>query len=179
MNRRTCEIHRLNGLARSIFRCALSIRKTVSRFAALGLLLLPGCATLPALPPADLSEPGWTVRSGQALWKAQRDAPEIAGDLLVAIDQNGRSLVQFTKTPFPILIAQTTQDDWAIEFIPQRRSLRRSGRPSSRFIWPHLGEVLLGHGTPPGQWIHTSLKDGRWRFEQPKSGETLEGYLLP
>jgi len=34
------------------------------------------------LPPVSLSEPGWTIRQGQAVWRRYHDTPDIAGELL-------------------------------------------------------------------------------------------------
>src|SRR5277367_4640677 len=62
---------------------------------------LSGCQTIPPLPPANLAEPGWIVRQGQTVWRTKKDAPEITGDLLLAVNLDGRSFLQFTKTPLP------------------------------------------------------------------------------
>src|SRR5258708_3062502 len=48
------------------------------------LLGVVGCRTAAPLPVVNLKEPGWTVREGQAVWRRDRKAPEIAGDILVA-----------------------------------------------------------------------------------------------
>src|SRR5215472_9998651 len=69
----------------------------------LGLFLVSGCRTAP-LPPSNLNEPGWTVRQGQAVWHTPK-GQEIAGDVLVATKGPVRSVVQFTKTPFTLVIA--------------------------------------------------------------------------
>src|SRR5690349_12996809 len=78
------------------------------------LLLTPGCATIPRLPAADLKEPGWTVHEGQAVWKSKRGASEMAGEILVATRPDGTAFVQFTKTPFPFIIARATTNSWQI-----------------------------------------------------------------
>jgi len=54
--------------------------------------------------------PGWRVQQGQALWRPQRGLPEFGGDLVLAGDAAGRSLIQFDKTPVAILSAQLTPD---------------------------------------------------------------------
>jgi len=86
------------------------------------MLGLAGCQTIPALPPVNLSEPGWTIHEGQAVWRSKKDAPEIAGELLVAVNPDGRSFVQFTKTPLPFIVAQTTINSWQIHFVPNNRT---------------------------------------------------------
>src|SRR5436190_21054552 len=82
-------------------------------------LCAAGCRLLPTLPPANLSEPGWHIREGQAVWRMKRDAPEIAGEVLLAINADGRAFVQFTKTPFPFLIGQSTTNRWQVELPTQ------------------------------------------------------------
>ncbi|MDB6056500.1 MAG: hypothetical protein JWO95_344, partial [Verrucomicrobiales bacterium] len=69
---------------------------------------LAGCRTMKPLPPANLKEPGWTVREGQAVWKRKASEPEIAGEILLATRSDGRAFVQFSKNPFPLVIAQST-----------------------------------------------------------------------
>jgi hypothetical protein len=159
-------------------------------------ILFSGCRTLPEVPAVDLAEPGWTIHQGQALWRPSRTAPEIAGDLLLARNQNGRSLVQFTKTPFPILTGQTTPAGWRIEFLPQRRSYSGHGEPPARLIWLYLANCLLDHAAPPRNWVverqnrdalspwelGKSQADSaslQFRFRNESTGETLEGFLGP
>src|SRR4051812_19452341 len=96
-----------------------------NRFVCLLLLLaLPACRTAPT-PKANLSEPGWTVRQGQAVWREKKDASGIAGELLLAT-RPGRTFLQFTKTPFPFVIAQTGTNSWQMESPAENR--RYSGR---------------------------------------------------
>jgi hypothetical protein len=145
----------------------------------LAVALWSGCATVPPLPAVDLSQPGWVVRHGQAIWKPTRSSPEIAGDILVAIAVDERSFVQFSKTPFPILVAQTMQRRWTIDFIPQRRSLRGTGAAPARFLWPYIANALLRGVPPPANWTQISLEGSRWKFSNTSSGETIEGFLTP
>jgi hypothetical protein len=145
-------------------------------------VLLPfwsvGCRTVQPSLVVDLSEPGWRVRQGQAVWRPKHRAPELAGELLVAAHADGRTLVQFTKTPFPIVAAQATPTDWQIHFAPRNRTLRGSGEPPRRFIWLHLARCLNG-SAPPRGWSLARREDATWRFESRATGETLEGYLTP
>src|SRR4051794_40070814 len=108
------------------------------------LLALAGCRTAPLLPPANLSEPGWRVQQGQAVWKARRTAPEIAGEVLLATGPHQRTLMQFTKTPFPIVVAQTLSNRWEIQFVPERRTFHGRGQPPKYFGWLHLPPALSG-----------------------------------
>src|SRR5438552_18881541 len=95
-------------------------RKIFPLLALTALLLGVGCQTIPPLPPVDLSAPGWTVRQGQALWRPKKNAPEIAGELLVA-QRDGQAFVQFTKTPFPFVIAQASTNGWQLELPTQNK----------------------------------------------------------
>jgi hypothetical protein len=134
-----------------------------------------GCGALsPAIPAADLSEPGWVVREGQAVWRLPKAKAEIAGEVLIATREDGRAFVQFTKSPFPMVVAQATARSWKIEFPPQR--LRYSGRgvPPRRLIWLHVPRLLSGKAPPRG-W--TWRKKGTdWCLENPTTQESLEGY---
>jgi hypothetical protein len=163
------------------------------------------CRTFEALPAVNLTEAGWTVYQGQAVWRLKRTAPEIAGELLLARHQDGRSLVQFIKTPFPILTAQITRAGWQIEFVPELRSFSGRGKPPARLIWLYLAPCLFDNAAPPKNWTwesgsaerdsrfmvreqiakeHVATKGDngtplQFRFENKSTGETLEGYLSP
>ncbi len=138
----------------------------------------PGCQTIPALPSVNLGEPGWTVRQGQAVWRTRKDAPEIAGELIVAENPDGRSFLQFTKTPLPFVVAQTTANSWQIQFVPENRTFSGRGKPPSRLIWLYLPRCLAG-GQPPRSWTWQKLENDGWRLENRITGESLEGYLTP
>src|ERR1043166_898935 len=85
------------------------------------------CRTGPPLPPANLQQPGWQVRQGQAVWRLPHGQREIAGDVMVATKANGDgAFLQFSKTPFPLVIGQASADRWQMEFPPQNR--RYAGR---------------------------------------------------
>ena len=174
-----------------------------------GLAVLPmaigaiGCRTMAPLPPVNLSEPGWTLRQGQAVWKAKREAPDLAGELLLATHPDGRALLQFTKTPLPFVTVQLSGESWQIEFPPQQRRFAGTERPPARLLWVHLAESL----SPP--WPETTaganhsnatsprLRDNRsrqplpealhfertdehsWTLENRDSGESISGFLNP
>lgn len=138
----------------------------------------PGCRTISTLPPANLSEPGWTLRQGQAIWRTKKDAPEIAGELIVAENSDGRSFLQFTKTPLPFVVAQTTTNSWQIHFVPENKTYSGPGKPPKRLIWLYLPGCLAGR-QPPKPWSWRQLENGNWQLENQKTGESLEGYLTP
>src|SRR5260221_7057373 len=95
----------------------------------LGLAAAAGCRTLAPMPSVNLAEPGWKTRQGEAVWRSKKDAPEISGELLVATHPNGRTLVQFTKTPIPFVTAQTTSNAWQIHFVPNNQTYTGRGKP--------------------------------------------------
>ena len=149
-----------------------------SRVAPLLCLLLAlgvaGCRTVP-LPAVNLKEPGWTVHEGQAVWRLEHGTREIAGEVLVATQADGRALVQFTKAPFPLVIGQETPNRWQVEFPPQNRHYSGRGKPPKRLIWLYLPRVLAGQ-QPPANWRWHEDNSG-WRLENRASGEALEGYF--
>jgi hypothetical protein len=146
----------------------------------LGLLLAvaTACRTAAPLPPANLAEPGWRMRHGQVLWTARRGAPEVAGELVLATHRDGRSVAQFVKTPFPVVVAQTTTRLWQIHFVPQNRTFSGNLPISSRFAWLQLPAALAGHSLPAD--YEFGRPDAKfWRLENRRTGEVIEGYLLP
>ncbi|HYG23537.1 MAG TPA: hypothetical protein VEH04_12195 [Verrucomicrobiae bacterium] len=153
---------------------------SVARVALLAVFLTAGCRSLPPLPRADLAAPGWTVFQGQALWRSEHEAPEIAGELVVAFHNDGRTLVQFSKTPFPLVIAQTTANAWQIEAPVENRRFARNGAPPRRVLWFHLPELLQSSAgeKPPEPWSWRKNGD-ELRVENRSTGEHLEGFLEP
>ena len=150
------------------------------RALSLGLmcLLLFGCRTVPPLPPADLSQPGWQVRQGQAVWKPNEKAPEIAGELVWAAHPDGRFLLQFLKTPITLVEAQGSNERWQISFPARGRTIRGSrGRsPSERLGWLYLARALRGHDI--NGWTFTRTGE-HWKLTNSRTGEMIEGYLRP
>lgn len=143
------------------------------------LFCQPGCQTIPTLPQVNLSEPGWSTRQGQAVWRTQKDAPEIAGELVVATNPDGRSFLQFSKTPLPFVVAQTTAKSWQIHFYaPKNKTYSGPGKPPTRLIWLYLPRCLAG-SPPPKSWSWQKLENNGWRLENQSTGESLEGFLNP
>ncbi len=104
--------------------------------------------------------------------------PELGGELTLASDTEGRCAIQFSKTPLPLVSAQTTHDQWLIEFPPQRLGFAGRRKPPVRFLWLYLHAALSGEALP-SQLHFDRRPDGGWRLENRRSGETLEGYLAP
>ena len=144
-------------------------------WALLWILFGIGCRSLPPLAPVNLNEPGWTVREGQAVWRAKKDAPEIAGEILLGTAKDGRTFVQFTKTPFPFVIARTETNSWQIESPTQNKRFAGPGHPPNRIIWFHLPSALSGKSVPRlWSW---EPKNDQWHLENKTTGESLDGYF--
>jgi hypothetical protein len=143
------------------------------------LAALIACRSLPEFPPADLSQPGWTVLQGQALWKPKSaSAPpplEIAGELVVATRADGQTLLQFIKTPFPIVIAQTTSNLWRLEIPAEDRIVAGRGMPPARAAWLQLACAVTGRSLA-GKW-QFQRDASNWRLENPDTGEVVSGYF--
>ena len=137
-----------------------------------------GCRSVKPLPAADLSSPGWQLLQGQAVWKPDKTRPELAGELLLATNANGNYFVQLSKTPFPLVTAQLMSNTWQIEFGAGQRVWRGPGKPPGRFSWFELPGVLSGQ--PPSRgWGFEQDATNRWRLENFRTGETLEGEFFP
>ncbi|MBC8097537.1 MAG: hypothetical protein H7Y43_17165 [Akkermansiaceae bacterium] len=139
------------------------------------ILAMTGCRTATPLSPVDLSEPGWKSFHGEAIWRAKLNAPEIAGELLLATNASGRTFVQFTKTPFPFVIAQSTTNGWQIESPVENRRYAGRGTPPARVIWFQLPRAHAGLPLPE-RWAWKQ-SESDWRLENPASGERLAGYF--
>ena len=139
------------------------------------LAVLAGCHTLPPQPPMNLTEAGWVVRQGQAVWRTGTNRSEIAGDLLVAMHSDGRALVQFTKPPLPLVTAQKFTNGWQAQFFAQKRTYSGRGEPPDRILWLHLPDGLSGRHSSTN-WLFTRAAEG-WHFESLTTDETLDGFL--
>ncbi len=141
------------------------------------LLVLAGCQT-PAPLHFDTNEPGWQVRQGQAVWRLQAQATELAGELVVARHPDGRAFVQFAKPPVTLASATQSRETWQFALPLQRRSGRGHNPPPPTVVWFQLVRLLRGESTGP-DWRGERFADGRWRLENIRTGETLEGFLGP
>ncbi len=139
-------------------------------------MLSVGCRTASEAPLFTATGPDWRVEEGQVIWRPGRKSPELGGELMVAHHPDGRWVVQFAKTPLPLVLGQTTHTNWLISFPGQRRSLTGDWPPPSRFAWLYLPAALAGESLPPALRFQRK-PDGGWRLENTRSGETVEGFL--
>jgi hypothetical protein len=145
---------------------------------ALALLFLCGCQTSGTLSPVNLSEPGWSVRQGQAVWQMPGQRPELAGDFVFALNADGRCFLEFAKVPFPMVRASSSEARWEIEFPPQKMFFAGGGSPPKRLAWLHVCRALAGKEVKP-PWRFERMADGGWRLDNAKNREVVEGFLEP
>jgi hypothetical protein len=142
------------------------------------LLSLPACQTRGTITSINLAEPGWRVRQGQAVWRMPGKRPELAGEMILAVNSDGRSFLEFSKMPFPLVRANSTDSRWEIEFPPQKLFFAGGGSPPKQLAWLQVCRGLAGKPvrTP---WRLERRADGSWRLDNTRSHEVVEGYLLP
>ncbi len=95
---------------------------------------------------------------------------------MVADGPDGEAFVQFSKTPFPLVVARETAHRWQVEFPPQNKHYSGHGAPPKRLIWLYLPRVLAGQA-PPADWTWRQESTG-WHLENRTTGESLDGYFL-
>jgi hypothetical protein len=168
----------LRNLVSALDRAGHSVGRTLSLGAVvLGGICSSGCHTLPPFPAVDLHQPGWSAREAQAIWRRTTQSPELVGELLVATGPGGQSFVQFTKNPFPLMVAQRTDRGWELLVPARNQRFSARGEPPGRIILFHLPRLLAGEPPPQG-WSWEVLEGGGWRLGNKRSGEMLEGYWL-
>ena len=135
-----------------------------------------GCGSLRPLPPADLSEPGWTVRQGQAIWET--DESDLAGEIIFAARPGRSASLQFIKTPLPLVSAQISGSRWTIHFAAEDRTHSGRGTPPSQLLWLHVANALQGVSPPPPVGFNCDAS-GNWELVNAKTGESISGFLTP
>lgn len=142
------------------------------------LSLGAGCSTAPTFPPVDLSDAGWKVRELPAVWRPRRGAPELTGELLVAVN-GGSRLVQFSKQGLPVLTAQTSTNGWRVSSALQAGS--HTGRlPAPRQVLWFLIDNSPPQAAVPSPWrLEDPAPGGGWTLSNPRTGESLETAPVP
>ena len=143
---------------------------------ALLLAMMSGCSTLPPMEAVDVTQEGWTRKRGQAVWKFGDRAPELVGELMVAVHEDGRLFVEFTKSVVTVASARTDNEQWIFELPMYDRTLSGRGAPSHRFALFQFGLIVRGQSLP-SNWEYQGEASG-WRLANPSTGEYLEGYWV-
>ena len=141
-----------------------------------GLLLLliiaSSCRTTSKPAAIDLSGPDWKTRQGQALWRSKKDAPEIAGEVIVGTNSTGRAFLQFLKNPLPLVTAENSSDRWSIEFIPEHQSFSGAATPPVQLTWLHLLRALQ-QIKPPKRFTFTKTDAGEIQIQDNVTEERI------
>ena len=141
-------------------------------------MLLTGCQTARSWPAIDAAQPGWRVREGQAVWTPKARSQAIAGEILLGTGPAGECLVQFSKTPFPLVTARRDTDAWQIEFGAGARRIGGLGSAPARWVWFQLPSA--GRGEPlSSPWQCEPAADGGSRLANSRTGEKLEVWWTP
>ena len=145
-------------------------------FLAVLLALLCACRTAP-LPRIDISTPGWTQRSGQAVWTPARGASDVVIDLQVWNRTGGECVLDVSKAGLSFVLAHITPGTWRIEAATGQRHSAR-GTPPARVGWLQLARALSGQA-PTAPWQFERRDHGAWRLTNPQTGERFDGSLTP
>ncbi|MBI3876837.1 MAG: hypothetical protein HY300_12950 [Verrucomicrobia bacterium] len=140
------------------------------------LLTFTACRTAP-LARIDTSAPGWTQRSGQAVWTPARGAGDVVIDLQVWNRTDGECLLDVSKASLSFVLAHVTGDNWRIETASGQRHSAR-GKPPARVGWLQLARSLSGL-PPAAPWQFERHDSGAWRLTNSQTGERFDGSLSP
>lgn len=153
---------------------------TAPHLAAVAVLaLMAGCASVGTWQRADITQPGWKVRQGQATWTPGHAQPPITGELLLATGPAGTLFVQFSKPPFVLVTGEAANGRWRIEYPLQRRTSTGRGVFPRNRAWFTLPQLLASPKRPPPGWNAQHKPDGTWSIWSSASGERLDGFLNP
>jgi hypothetical protein len=144
----------------------------------------------------DLTEPGWQIQQGQAVWRPSTDATEWVGDLLLAGHEDGRFWVVFSKNPIVLVTARRDGPHWRVEWPVRRRIESGEGASPPDQLWLYWAEQMTEQMAERNGWPITRDTEERvvserpsdvWEWAQPQPGhwvllhrvrgERLEGYL--
>jgi hypothetical protein len=87
-------------------------------------------------------------------------------------------VIEFTKTPLPILFGIVEAHAWQIQWAMENRKYAGRGVPPKQLLWLQLPAALKGETPPDSVQFHTTPPD-RWVLESPTTKERVEGYLQP
>jgi hypothetical protein len=173
-----CQSEAAHDTHGSFARCCLRALLLPGLIACSLLLLSAACRTSQLSSPVDLTQPGWNLRHGQAIWHLPNSDTEFAGELTSATHPNGTILLEFTKTPMTLVVARLDAQSWELNFVADNRNYRGRGQPPSRSAWLVLA-LALAERPLPAEWNWSGSDSGDWQLTSPKTGEQLRGYWQP
>ena len=142
------------------------------------LLSVAGCRHIDLQPPTNLAEPGWQQKQGFATWRFKKNSQAIAGELLVAVHNDGRYLIQFEKNPFPMVSVVKSLTHWNLAFPCFNKAYSGKGKPPDKTLWFFLVPALERKPLPG--YIRFERQTGdAWQLEHRGTGELLEGVIAP
>lgn len=131
----------------------------------------------PHPPPLPDSVAPWQTQTGQAVWQPRRNAPPLAGELVLARRPGGEFFLQFSKPPLTLVEATRTGPRWRVAFPGFGREYQGRGAGTTRLLWLWLPVALEGGPLPAA--LTFQREADRWRLVHARTGESLEGWLSP
>lgn len=125
----------------------------------------------------DLSDPGWVVREGQAVWHRKGADAGIPGRLQVAMHWDGRSVVTFTTPSGDSAVAQIRTNGWQVRAPGAARFVTGRGPLPEWSLWLQLPDGLLGNSAIVTDWTMARERGQPWRFYNDVIGESIDGTL--
>ncbi|MCC7373127.1 MAG: hypothetical protein IT581_00615 [Verrucomicrobiales bacterium] len=152
--------------------------KPLLRLSCVGLIVLAGCTS-----PRDRSSPPPTaisgeVRTGQAVWRPRRQMPELAGELVVVNPPGPDFLIRFSKDPLCLVHAESRDGRWRVEFAAGTQHRQGRGRLPRWTAWLILADAMESRPLPK-PWTGEVTASGEIQLSNPRTGESLEGFLVP
>lgn len=117
----------------------------------------------------------WPTQTGQAVWRRDRGAGEVTGDLLFAHGGGAGALLEFSKPALPLIRVAREGGRWSVH-ATGRGTREGRGRPP-RFSWFAALEFLRGGALPEPWRGGREAATGGWWVENPRTGERIEGFL--
>lgn len=140
--------------------------------------MLIGCRSGPSLVQVDVSEPGWTMVEGQAVWRTRSGAPEIVAEFQGSFHSDGRRWLEVSKAGLPFMTVRADSLSWEIRTSMRKQRFAGRGAPTHRSGWLQLSTCLAGQ-RPARQWAWVRRADGGWRLSNASTGEQIEGVTTP
>ena len=136
------------------------------------------CVSHSPAPDLDLDSPGWRVRTGQALWAAEGGDRPIAGDIVIALNEDGGAWIDFSTSSVPVFQARISGDYWWIDMFLKDKHWSGRGDPPARFVWFAVIDAVF-ESEPPRNWEAAVTAFNEWTISKPGDGEFVRLILDP